>query len=195
MKNLFKFFLWPFLLVLFFCSNTSEPEQEQKTEDFLQIISPKSYHITNSIVVNNTGKQLSKLILILPLAQTNNYQEVNNVQATGAEILSIPETDDKYVRYTITGSDLPSQGETKQWGYNFDVTLHSININLVQISTIYPYNTPSNIYQWYTGTSGEIVDPNNLTIQSIGDTLWDQSSDLLDYTNIKKLSNLPVHFM
>lgn len=98
------------------------------------------------------------------------------------QILSIPETDDKYVRYTITGSDLPSQGETKQWGYNFDVTLHSININLDQISTIYPYNTPSNIYQWYTGTSGEIVDPNNLTIQSIGDTLWDQSSDLLDYT-------------
>jgi hypothetical protein len=156
-------------------------EHVPQTEDFIQIISFNSYHITNSVIVNNTSVPLTKLVIILPLAQTNNYQQVNNVFCTGSEILDIPETDDKYVRNTITGSELPMQGQTKIYGYDFDVTLYSILTDLDQITTIYPYDTTSNIYIWYTGKSGVLVDPNNSIIQSIGSNIWSQSSDLVNY--------------
>jgi hypothetical protein len=53
------------------------------------------------------------------------------MKLNGGEILNIPETDDKYIRFTITGSDLPSRGQTKRWGYEFDVTFYTI-IKLLQ---------------------------------------------------------------
>jgi len=154
---------------------------ENDTE-FHRRTSPKSYHVTIGVTVENTGKILEKLVIILPLAQTNIYQDVTNVKLNGGEILTIPETDDKYIRFTIADSDLPSAGQTKKWGYEFDVTLYTITTHLDQIEKIYPHNVNSAMYHWYTGASGEYVDPHNSTIESIGDNIWKESSDLLDYS-------------
>ena len=138
------------------------------------------YHVKNNCVVSNTDCSLYKLIVILPLAQTNQYQIVKNVNVNGGQVLTIPESDDSYIRWTYT-SGLPAAGQPKEIGYEFDVELKSVVFDFNSVTTIYPYNTSSNIYQWYTGASGVYVDPNNSTIQTIGTTLWNQSSSIVDY--------------
>jgi hypothetical protein len=168
------------ILFLLICGSCIDQLSENDTE-FHSKTSPKSYHVSIGVTVENTGKILEKLVIVLPLAQTNVYQDVKNVNLNGGEILDIPETDDKYVRFTITGSDLPSAGQTKKWGYEFDITLYTITTNLDHIETIYPYDVHS-ISSWYTGASGEYVDPYNSTIESIGDSIWEESSDVLDYS-------------
>ncbi len=172
-------FVTLFVLLVFGSCIGQPPENDT---EFHSKTSPKNYHVNMGVTVENTGKVLDKLVIILPLAQTNIYQEVKNVKLHGGEILDIPETDDKYVRWTITGGDLPSAGQTKKWGYEFDVTLYTITTHLNQIEEIYPYDVNSQIYLRYTGVSGEYVDPYDSTIESIGDTIWKESSDVLDYS-------------
>ncbi|KYK33691.1 MAG: hypothetical protein AYK18_14770 [Theionarchaea archaeon DG-70] len=178
-SNTRSIFVILFILLIF--GNCIDQTPENDTE-FHSRTSPKSYHVSIGVTVENTGKILEKLVIVLPLAQTNTYQDIKNVKLNGGEILTIPETDDKYVRFTITGSDLPSAGQTKKWGYEFDVTLYTITTDLDHIETIYPYDVNSTTYTWYTGASGEYVDPYNSTIESIGDNIWKESSDLLDYS-------------
>lgn len=141
-----------------------------------------SYHIINSVQLDKTNcNDLTKLIIILPFAQSNQYQIVSNANLFNGELLDIPETDDKYLRYTLSQSDIQNQGNNFSVLYEFDVTLKSINFDFNQITQIYPYNVMSNNYLWYTGESGVYVDPNNSTIQNIGDSLWVQSSDIVNY--------------
>jgi len=150
-------------------------------EPFIEVTSQTSYHITNSVVVDNSDYDLTRLIVLIPLPQTNNYQIVSNMTHAGATVLGIPETDDFYARWTNTGLALPRPGESWWFTTEFDITLNALHVNLDQITTIYPYNTTSDIYQWYTGSSGVYVDPDNPTIQAIGDIIWSYSADVLDY--------------
>ena len=143
-------------------------------------LSQTDYHVRSKVTVGNVDNQLTKLIIILPLAQSNQYQTVSNLSIYGGIIADIPETDDTYIRWTFT-SDLPAAGESKETFYDFDVRLNSVNFDFSQVTTIYPYNTSSDTYLWYTGTSGVYVDPYNPTIQNIGDSLWLLSSDIVDY--------------
>lgn len=129
--------------------------------------------------MKNTGKILEKLVIVLSLAQTDIYQDVKNVNLKGGEMLDIPETDDKYVRFTITGSDLPSAGQTKRWGYEFDVTLYTITTPVDNIEAVYPYDVHSTIYSWYTGRSGDYVDPYNSTVESIGVSITSVGNGIL----------------
>ncbi len=156
-------------------------EHLRQMGDFIRITSTKSYSVTNGVLAENTGLDLTKIVIYLPVPQTNNYQVMTNLDSTDAEILDIPETDDKYARYTITGTALPPPGESRTYGYGFDVTLYGIVAEVDQITTVYPYDTTSNVYRWYTGASGVFVDPYNSSIQSWGDSIWGQSSDLIDY--------------
>ena len=139
-------------------------------------------HIKNGVEVNKSDcNDLTKLIIMLPYAQTNQYQTVTNINTHSGDLLDIPETDDKYLRYTLSESDIQNYGNTFNIFYEFDITLNSIDFDFDQITEIYPYNTSSNIYTWYTGASGDYVVPTNSSIQTIGDNLWSQSSDIVDY--------------
>ena len=149
--------------------------------DFLSKTTPKKYHVKVQVDVTNTDTNFTSLVIVLPLAQSNLYQDISGLSINDSEILNIPETDDKYARFSITADDLPSFYQTKSWSYEFDVTLYEINTDLTQITQEYPYNTSSNIYNWYTGTSGEFIDPNNMIIETIGESLWNQSEGYIDY--------------
>jgi hypothetical protein len=148
---------------------------------YIEVTAETSYEITNSVEVHNTNINLSKLVVIIPLPQTNNYQTVSNLTATGATILSIPETDDIYARWINTGLALPRPGENWTIPTTFDITLHEIHAHLEYVTTIYPYNTSADIYQWHTGSSGSYVVPTNPTISGIAALIWNESTDLLDY--------------
>jgi len=140
-----------------------------------------SYRIRNVVEVSNPGKTLTKLVTLLPCPQTNQYQDITYGETQEGDMVEIPGTREKHFRHTVTGGDLPAPGQIKEIGYTYDVTIYSVRANLEQITTIYPYDTGSEIYQMYTGQSGEYADPYNSDIQSIGASIWSQSSDVLDY--------------
>lgn len=137
-----------------------------------------TYRVNNKIVVDHISDQITRMAIIMPLAQTNQYQTVNNVKVYDGEKVPIPGSDDAYIRWTLT--DL-TQKPTTEIYYDFDVTLHAINFDFSKIEIIYPYDTTSENYSWYVGQSGAYVDPNNPEIQRIGGAIWWQSSDILDY--------------
>jgi hypothetical protein len=143
-------------------------------------IPQNSYHVINKVVVNNSDNQLTKLAFILPLAQSNPYQTVTHVNYHNGEKLDIPGSDDCYIRWIFT-DHLPGMNQSKETYYEFDVTLNAVNIDFSKITTIYPYSKTSDIFRWYTGASGEYVDPKNHLISRVGDSIWSQSIDVLDY--------------
>jgi len=139
-----------------------------------------SYHITNKVIVKNRGNQLTKLIVIMPLPQTNQYQDISNVRTNNGSVGDISESDDKYIRW-IYGTDALAAHKKTQTSFDFDVTIHRYNFNFNKVTKEFPYDTSSNIFKQYTGISGESIDPNNKTIQLIGDAIWSHSSGYIDY--------------
>jgi hypothetical protein len=139
-----------------------------------------TYHINIGVAVNTSNDILTKLVIILPLAQTNQYQTVNNVVLNYGVVADIPESDDKYLRWTIT-DNLPPRGGSKDVFYTFDVTLHAVNFDFSRITALYPYDTSSKTWKWNTGASGVYVDPDNATVRHIGDSIGSRSSDIVDY--------------
>lgn len=171
MKYLKKLTKSIIILILIICVNENTFSQ-----------SKASYHIKNGVQLNKTYcNDLTKLIVMLPFAQTNQYQSVSNINYYDGELLNIPETDDKYLRFTLLQTDIQNQSNIFNVFYEFDIILNSINFDFNQITQIYPYNTSSNNYIWYTGSSGEFVVPTNSTIQTVGNNIWSQSSDIVDY--------------
>jgi hypothetical protein len=123
----------------------------------------RNYHVRNKVVVTNIDQKLIRMSLILPLAQTNQYQTVNNVNVNGGVMVQVPKSDDSYVRWTFT-NDLPLAKQSKEIYYEFDVKLKPFDFDFSRVTTIYPYDTAADYYHWYTGASGAYVDPYNPTI-------------------------------
>jgi len=147
-------------------------------KDFVNINSSMNYSVHNRVHVTNTYGSISKIIIILPLPQSNTYQDVIDLNIDSGDVLDIPETDDRYLRFVIT-EDLPVFGESRTYGYDFTITLHNITIDLDVPEILYDYDTNTSLYQWYTGSSGNIVDPDNPDILAIADPIWDGSPNVV----------------
>jgi hypothetical protein len=150
-------------------------------QSLIQRTNPQKYRVTIAVTIKNTGVNLNMIVIALPYAQTDPYQDVANYQLNGAEIIDIPGSDDKFVRFTVTGSALPARGQSKTYSYTFDVTLYQVDFQFNRLGTLYPYDQSSTVYQYYTGASGVYVDPTEARIKRIGDDLWAHSTNVIDY--------------
>ncbi len=59
--------------------------------------------------------------------------------------------------------------------------LYDIKADFSKIETIYPYDTNSLVYQWYTGEISPYIIPDHPAVKKIGDALFAESDNLLDY--------------
>ena len=141
-----------------------------------------AYHVIKKVTVTNSSATLTRLTVIMPLAQTCQYQTVANVSVNTGTVLEVPRTEpaDRYVRWSIT-SGLPGPGQQKEFSCEFDVMLLPYNFDFSGLSAVNPYDSASNLFQWYTAVSGSYVDPQNAVIRRVGDSLWVRSSDIVDY--------------
>ena len=143
--------------------------------------SSQSYHIDNQVIVDRRDcSSLNRLSVLIPYPLTNQYQTISNENYTGGELLSIPNSINKYVRFFYS-LELPDLGNFINSKVSFNATLHPYTFDFSQINTIYPYNTPSDEYQQNIGASGVFVVPNNPSINTIANDLWSNSSDIVDY--------------
>lgn len=139
-----------------------------------------SYHVSNKVIISNSGLNITKMTVLLPVPQSNEYQKVSNLSISQGELLDIPNTNDKYFRYLETENCLES-GKQKDVFYEFDIILYPLRIDFSKITTIYPYDKNSYNYKRNIGKNGNIIDPTNPNIIRIGDELWEQSTDIIDY--------------
>ena len=141
------------------------------------------YHIDNTVRINRTYcSSLSKLSVLIPCPMSNQYQTIKNVRIDeGGELLSCPDSDNKYVRFLNYSDQLQALGDKPEFTVSFDATLRPVHFDFSQVDTIYPYNTSSPEYQQFTGASNVYIVPDNPTIKSIANQIWSQSADYLDY--------------
>lgn len=135
----------------------------------------ESYFISNKVFIANENCELQKLSLILPVPQSSNYQDIENLSVSSGDILVSP-SGNKYLRDVKT-SNLPNAGEQYVLSEDFTVTLYPMYIDMEQFTTIYPYDTNSEIYKKYTSNKGLYIDTNNPLILSLSNKLWEDSQN------------------
>ncbi len=137
------------------------------------------YHVTTAVTLTNAGFHPDKVIVVLPLPRTNDYQEISNVDTHGGVVTAIAHSEDSCVRFLLKGKD--AAFERKQFECEYDVRLHQIDVHVERIARIHPYPTGSQACSLYRSKCGEFVVPDDPKIKSIGDSLWRESSDALAY--------------
>ncbi|MBN1924201.1 MAG: transglutaminase domain-containing protein [Prolixibacteraceae bacterium] len=139
--------------------------------------------IRNAVEIDQTDcNGLSKLVILLPYIQSNQYQTVSNFQACSGELLDIPESGDKYLRYIIDEPTISRSDNVFQIFNEFNVLLQAFEFDFSAVHTIYPYNTSSEIFSKFTGQSGDYIVSENPMIQNIGNNLWAEATDIIDYS-------------
>lgn len=143
-----------------------------------------SYQITSSVTLNNEDCELSKVSIVLPVPQNNNYQDVTNFKCSAGELLPIEGSGNQYLRELKTFG-LLSKGDSYSLTENFDITLYPMFIDMDQFKTIHPYDTQSELYKKYTLDKGEYIDTHNPRIVEVSNMLWNESKgNIIDYARL-----------
>ena len=134
---------------------------------------------TLEISMNFTAKALSSscLYVAMPSPDNNDYQDVSDIETDGQQKMT--SRSGGYLTWESTyedGDDVNHTGKLK-----FDYVTYSVNVDFSRITEVYPYDTDSDIYKNYTASSGVYIVPSDPTIMTIASSLWEKSSDVLDY--------------
>ena len=141
----------------------------------------RKYHIQLEVDLTKKALLLDKVVVVLPLPQSNEYQDVQNVRIGGkGKILKTPDSEDKYVQYIQTEKDLVNN-RTKKLTLDCDVQLYDLVTDLGRIKEFYPYDRTKPDYRRYTGKTGVYLDPAEPRIAAISKDLWGQAKNPLDY--------------
>ena len=142
----------------------------------------QNYHIDNIVRINRTNcSSLTQLSVLIPYPISNQYQTITDEVYLDGQLLSIPNSPNKYVRFLYTHGQLSDLGNIFDVTVSFNAVLHSFSFDFSQIGTIYPYNTSSNEYQQNVGASDVYIVPDHPTINSIAQNIWSSSTDIVDY--------------
>lgn len=158
-----KFIILTILLSINICSYA----QYQTTKNSLK------YTITG-------GLNLARLVSLLPVPVCNEYQDIKNLQISEGTIYSIDEGATS-ILISDRKNDVKNIKDCYEIYEIFDVAPKAVHIDFSKIGELYAYDTNSYIYKNFTGKALPEIDPTNARIAIIGDNLWRQSTDILDY--------------
>lgn len=116
-----------------------------------------------------------------PLPRTNDYQTISDFDTHGGEIFNNTNSIERYVRYTITDDQQPAEGKWGEVRLEFNYTPTKSEYKPAKIEKIYEYDTKSDIYKRYTTKYYEILDTENALVKRVSDSIWNRSTDVLDY--------------
>ena len=147
-------------------------------------LAQNSYEVTNSAQVKNEGCQLTKLVILLPVPESNPYQVVTRFSEGDADKLVSPNTQSTYLR-KIWESNLPAAGTAQTLSEEMDITLFPMRIDFKQIDQLYPYDQRSEEYIRYTASDGVYINTANPTIVRISNELWQEADgNILSYARL-----------
>jgi hypothetical protein len=141
---------------------------------------PRKYHVITKVIIKNNGYTLSKLAVMLPYPETNEYQNISNYKLNGGEILST--ANDQYVRFTLTDR-APEAGETRVFTVEYDAETYDVCSPVLKEPV--PRTAPiKNLHTFshYLGKSGGQIDLKNHVIISNAERIWKETKgDLYQY--------------
>ena len=137
----------------------------------------QTYSFTNEIVYTKSGTgNVSEFVSYMPIPQTDEYQTV--------EMLTYPlgtiKYDANYGNKALVYNANSFPGKTLSLQTTFNVTPKSVRVDFSKVKPL-PYDTNSEAYRRHLGNRGEYINISNPKIKTIGDELWDKSSDVVDY--------------
>lgn len=148
---------------------------------------PRNYHVSIRYTVQNDGRNITRMGVCFPLAFSNQYQIVRNQVLTHAygHVVEVAASENRYLRYRIEGDEVPASGETLAWGWDCDLTMYDVTTDFDAITTLYPYDTTTELYQRYTAGRGVWIDLEHPTIVSKSAELMTAAGgDYLEYARL-----------
>jgi len=161
----------------------AEPQEPLLTTEELQgplvtATEVGSYQFINKVSFTKKGDgHITRFQALMPIAQTNLYQRVDNVICNGAQVL----TDKNYGNQVLYTDRQDFPGNTYELETIYNVHPIKVKVDVSQIKDIKPYDPNSEPCKRHLGDRGEYIVTTNPYIVAKGDELWKQSSDLLDY--------------
>ena len=143
-----------------------------------------TYDITNSLVIRNHDCTLTRLCAVMPMPESNIYQDIEQFRTTDGDIFRAANNDNMYLRTVRTGT-LPAPGDSLVITERFSATLYPMRIDMAQFTTIYPYDTSTELYKRYTSPIGSYVDITHPDIVRTADSLWNEAvANPLEYARL-----------
>ncbi len=134
------------------------------------------YEMTHMFTLANKGVKLTRICAVMPVPQTNNYQEIRGYQADKGKVLTAEaNTANQYLRDVQT-SHLPKGKKNYTLSQTYHVTLYPVYVDMEQFDKLYPYDTTSDLYRRYTSGDGKFIDFKQPFIRKVSNELW-KSSD------------------
>ena len=134
---------------------------------------------TSAVVIKNNG-DINKARLVLPVPSSSNYQDINNLNLSKDEIFGIDNSDNLYAK-----KEGKMSGDNFELTETYTATLFPMYIDMSQFTTLYPYDTNSEIYQRYTVDKVPYIDTSNAKIQEISSRLWSEAKEnIIDYAKL-----------
>ena len=134
--------------------------------------------VMDSVVFHRNGATISRLSILVPIPQTNQYQTIHNVSFDGGMLCKTDGSQDKYARFQF--DNLSADSLTV--GVRSVITYHAIDCDFSEVDPNIPYDTTSEEYRLYTGATADgYVDPNNAIIAHIADSIWNISQGIVNY--------------
>ena len=138
----------------------------------------EAYQMSNKVTFWKDGNGIiSQFLVYMPIPQTNIYQRVENVTKTDGEVLTDRNYDNK-VLY-VERKDFPNTSYAVETTFN--IYTKKVDVNMSSIKNIKPYDPNSEPCKRHLGDRGKYIMTSNPEIVKIGDELWQQSANVLDY--------------
>lgn len=138
----------------------------------------KSFNFTNKTVFTKSGSgTITKLLVYMPVPQTNEYQSIDNLTHTDGDIIE----DKNYANKFLFAEKTSMPSNPWEIGMTFDITPKPVKIDFSKITEIKEYDKNSTAYKRYLGDRGEYIVTSNPYIIQTGDKLWSESANVLEY--------------
>ena len=139
---------------------------------------PTSYSLTNKVVFTERGDgHVNRFLAFMPVPVTNEYQTVWRLTYNDGEVI-----EDKNYGNMILFVDKDNIPDRL---YELSSTMYftpkTVRTDFTQITQLRDYDPDSEACQRHLGDRGNYIVLDNPEIKRIGDQLWGESADILDY--------------
>lgn len=161
---------------------TAELEIMQRADPYTKSLY-RTGKISNKVLLTySEGTKLARIYTILPLPQSNAYQDISAVNIFGASRITCRDKINAYIYKDIVSS-FPQSGQPVI-EEEFEVKSYNVSVDFDKITDIAPYDKTSSLYSTYTKREpDDLVDPKNPEVKNVANTLWDETNgNIIDYS-------------
>lgn len=137
-----------------------------------------AYNFINKVTFTKNGNgHICKFVAMMPLPQSNQYQDIANLTYSGGEKL----VEKRYGNHILFANMSEFSGNKYVMSSSFAVHPIPVRVDVSKITNIPEYDPNSEACRLHLGDRGEYIVTSNPYIVETGNRLWNQSSNVIDY--------------